>query len=259
MKHIIFFLLIVTYINIVRSQDSTIILADKARINLQYLKSYYLDTKDILISPVKWKPKNWLIAGSVVCASAILTTQDERIRDYFQSQRTETSDLITKHGFERFGSGVYTMPAMGLFYLHGLTFKNERSKKVALLGVKTYLLSGLIVTIPKFMINRHRPFHDTPPNANIWVGPSLKHWYWSMPSGHTTSIFAVVTIVASEYSDKIYIPIIAYTIAALTGLSRIHDDKHWASDVVAGAALGFGIAKLIYNRNNWKIKSFKKI
>jgi membrane-associated phospholipid phosphatase len=40
-----------------------------------------------------------------------------------------------------------------------------------------------------------------------------------------------------HYGWKIGVP--AYALAGLMGVSRIHQDKHWLSDVVAGAALGF--------------------
>ena len=42
-----------------------------------------------------------------------------------------------------------------------------------------------------------------------------------------------------EYRNKPFIPIIAYSIATLVGVSRITENKHWATDVLAGAALGY--------------------
>ncbi|MGE5087039.1 MAG: phosphatase PAP2 family protein [Bacillota bacterium] len=59
---------------------------------------------------------------------------------------------------------------------------------------------------------------------------------YAFPSGHTSSAFATATSLAYAYGWKAGVP--AYGMAVFTGLSRIADDKHWASDVVAGAALG---------------------
>lgn len=59
---------------------------------------------------------------------------------------------------------------------------------------------------------------------------------FSFPSGHTSASFSTATSLTYAYGWKAAIP--AYGLAALSGLSRIADDKHWASDVVAGAFLG---------------------
>lgn len=59
----------------------------------------------------------------------------------------------------------------------------------------------------------------------------------SFPSGHSSLAFATATALARE-TEAAWVPWVAYPIAALVGWSRVHDDKHWASDVVAGAALG---------------------
>ena len=40
-----------------------------------------------------------------------------------------------------------------------------------------------------------------------------------------------------------WVPWVAYPIASLVGWSRVQDDEHWASDVVAGAALGLWTAR----------------
>jgi membrane-associated phospholipid phosphatase len=67
--------------------------------------------------------------------------------------------------------------------------------------------------------------------------------YRSFPSGHTTTAFAFAATVASETqrwwpgSRWIIGPII-YGGASLTGVSRIYNNAHWASDVMAGAAIG---------------------
>ena len=63
----------------------------------------------------------------------------------------------------------------------------------------------------------------------------------SFPSGHTSSSFLAATIADDLYGSKIGVP--AYLLAGLTGLSRIHDNKHYLSDVIFGASLGIALGK----------------
>lgn len=224
-----------------------------------YLKSYLLDTRDIFIAPVQWSRGEALAAFSVAATGAVLFTQDKSIQAFFQRNRSVAGDNCTIYGMEPWGSGLYSMSTMALFYLHGLAFNNDRSTRTALLGLKTYIITGLVLRIPKQLAGRHRPHHDMPPDPKNWEGPvGYSSHFTSFPSGHTVSVFAVATIVASEYKNTPWVPLLSYTIATATGVSRMYDNKHWASDVFIGAAMGFAMGKLIYKRNNWRVKKSKK-
>ena len=74
----------------------------------------------------------------------------------------------------------------------------------------------------------------------------------SFPSGHTANAFFGATILAKEYSDKsILIPIGGYAVATLTGALRMANDRHWASDVLAGAGLGIISGEVAYIVYPW--------
>ena len=61
----------------------------------------------------------------------------------------------------------------------------------------------------------------------------------SFPSGHTSASFIAATVAHKLYGRQISSP--AFLLAGLTGISRIHDNKHYLSDVIFGAALGITI------------------
>ena len=250
-----FLIFIISYVNLSAQTDTT---TKITRINKQYFKTYITDTKDLLISPTKWNKKQLLGFGLFAGTSYLVYTQDLKIKDFTQNKRTTISDNISKYALEPIGSGLIPIPGIALLGLHGVIFKNNRSINTSLLLAKTYIITGVMVTIPKILINRHRPYHDNPPNPSIFEGPS-KHLYRSYPSGHTTSAFAVATIIASEYNDNLLIPITAYSLASLSGLSRISDNKHWASDVLGGAVFGWAMGKFLYkiNKKNVFISPYK--
>ncbi|MBF9220946.1 phosphatase PAP2 family protein [Hymenobacter ruricola] len=76
----------------------------------------------------------------------------------------------------------------------------------------------------------------------------------SFPSGHTAQAFLAASIVHTEFRDKSqWYGIGAYTIASSVAALRMINDKHWQSDVVAGAGFGILSAHLAYlsHRNRW--------
>lgn len=70
----------------------------------------------------------------------------------------------------------------------------------------------------------------------------------SFPSGHTANAFALATVAERHYGWKVGVP--AYALAGLMGVSRMNEDKHWLSDVVAGAALGLVVGRTVVRSNN---------
>ena len=59
----------------------------------------------------------------------------------------------------------------------------------------------------------------------------------SFPSSHTAQTFAVATVLADHYG--LGVGAVAYAAATAVGAARILQERHWGSDVVAGAALGW--------------------
>jgi membrane-associated phospholipid phosphatase len=51
------------------------------------------------------------------------------------------------------------------------------------------------------------------------------------------------------------VAVTTFSLATIVGISRIYDDKHWASDVFGGAVLGYAIGRLVYN-NHLKKSNF---
>lgn len=73
---------------------------------------------------------------------------------------------------------------------------------------------------------------------------SNKH---SFPSGHTATAFMTATMLTKEYGHKSpWVGIGAYSVASAMGLMRIADNKHWLSDVLAGAGIGILSTELGY-------------
>jgi membrane-associated phospholipid phosphatase len=133
-------------------------------------------------------------------------------------------------------------------YAAGRATNNDRLAAVGLHGTESLFLGAAIGTVMKDFFGRARPFVDTTgPNPDDWqLGRGWKRGnrYQSFPSGHSVAAFAAAGAVTAETSA--YWPGATYFIigpalyagAAAVGISRMYNNRHWASDVIMGAAIG---------------------
>ena len=121
----------------------------------------------------------------------------------------------------------------------------ERAADLAVHGTEAVVVGLGTSFALKSVLGRGRPYisADTNPR-NFQPGRGFKSAsYQSFPSGHSTAAFAAAAAVSAETSEwwprtRWVIGPIVYAGASLVGVSRMYDDKHWASDVVMGAAVG---------------------
>ncbi len=135
----------------------------------------------------------------------------------------------------------------------GFIFDNEKLRTTTALAFQSYATATLWSTLFKELSGRNRPANfdpNSPLNSSDFHGPFYKLPYSdnsSFPSGHTTLAFAAATVYAKEYKDIPLVPVISYSIATLIGFSRITENRHWATDVIAGGLLGFACGTQVVN------------
>lgn len=219
---------------------------DTVRFNKFYFKKYWTDSKAIVTSPAKWNERDWTKLGVFVAAEGGLMFADQSVKDFFQAYKTKDMDYVSKNFLEPFG-GNYSFLVMSGFLAHGLLAKNNRSVSTALLTLESFALSSLVTRIPKTLVGRQRPNNAAGDGPFAIKGPFKGA---SFPSGHTTAAFSVASVIATQYRDTKWVPVVAYTVASMVGLSRIYDNQHWLSDVVAGAAIGTFVGNLVSHRTS---------
>jgi membrane-associated phospholipid phosphatase len=220
------------------------LLASDAR--QQFTKPFHMHGKD-------WKR---LGAGALVIGGFALT--DESVQKFMLKLRDRNPWVHNVSEFVTNTGGPYEAITLGAITSYGILFKNEKLKTTGLLASQSYITSAAIQTILKLISGRQRPYVYHPDQVEVepkFHGPfhspfrdiNGKRLSSSFPSGHTTGAFAAATVFAMEYSDRPLVRIIAYSSASLIGLSRITENKHWVSDVLAGAALGLLSGRQVVN------------
>ena len=125
-----------------------------------------------------------------------------------------------------FGALAATYGASRLLHHEGLTASVTR------VGASVLVSSAAVLTL-KEGFGRPRPL-DSPGDSDDLMpfrGGA------SFPSGHTTLAFALATAVSHESHSR-WVPWVLYPLASAVAWSRVHEQEHWTSDVVAGAFLG---------------------
>jgi hypothetical protein len=144
-------------------------------------------------------------------ATAVAFNHDMQMRQNWENQQ-KMCESTSKLG-DYWGMGI----AQGAIALTQLVFDTENG-----VAMTEALLASTAVTYGiKFGSQRSRPGSDS---------------HNSFPSGHTQIAFASATALHMSYGFWKALPF--YSLGVFTGLSRIADNAHWLSDVVAGATVG---------------------
>lgn len=122
---------------------------------------------------------------------------------------------------QNFG-GIATASFVGGTVLVSRLTKSDRFRTFSYTLAQAYTTNYILTQGLKYATHRMRP-----------DGSSST----SFPSGHASQIFTIATVVSHYYGKNWGVPL--YALSVLVGVSRIEQGRHWPSDAVAGAALGY--------------------
>ena len=186
-----------------------------------------------------------ILAGGFAGLTFAMFPLDENIAR--QIRQDSTFNGFTQSsavGFETISSpGAYVIG--GGLYLYGRLAKKPNLTDFAWHGTEAVLVANIVTGFMKGTLGRARPFvsNDSNPRDFRFAGGFSTSDRQSFPSGHTTTAFAAAAAVTSEIrrlhpKALPYVATAMYGGATLVGLSRMYHNKHWASDVALGAAVG---------------------
>jgi undecaprenyl-diphosphatase len=142
------------------------------------------------------------------------------------------------------GSGVTLLVACAALAVLAWGCGRTRLCEAARLGALAFAYAGVVEFALKHLVGRPRPDAALAATAGL-LGPSWAPDVDSFPSGHATSVFAVAAIFGSYYP---WLRLPLFVLAGAIALGRVYLERHYLSDVVAGAAIGMVVAVWIYRR-----------
>lgn len=205
--------------------------------------------------------ENWQIIAYVGLTAHFLfgndyETQEEVLFDR-KYKHVGLSNVMAKVGdlYDRPGPMYATAGMFGLMYGFGKVFNNDKMVETTRLMGHSLIITGIYTTALKVLIGRARPYMKSGPHAYRPFNFKFDAHYMSMPSGHTSSAFALVTVLAKQYNSW-YVKVPAYTFASCVAMQRMNADKHWVSDLIIGGTLGYLIGSAVVARHNKKKTGF---
>ena len=198
------------------------------------------------------------LATGVIFAALLARRLDDHYAQRLQDSSTQANEKL--HTLATF---VRTTAAPGAFiigttmYATGRLTKEQHLAELGLHGTEALLLGEFAGGVLKGLIGRQRPY-VTPQNSHSFGflrGFGGGDQYRSFPSGHSLAAFAAAAAVSSETSgwwpnSRWIIGPVMFGGATLTAVSRMYDNKHWASDVIVGAGLGTFAGLKVVRYNN---------
>ena len=196
-------------------------------------------------APFFTKKDAWLAAG-FVAATVIMFPVDKHAAERLQDPGTQANRFL-----KDVSSRVEWIASPGAYYIGGTLYivgRVGKFDKVADLGwhgTEAVLFAQGVTYVLKGTAGRARPFLSNGTDPGVYHPMrGFGHGDWSsFPSGHTSTAFAAAAAVTNETtrwwprSEWVVGPLM-YAGATAVGLSRMYHNKHWASDVALGAAIG---------------------
>jgi membrane-associated phospholipid phosphatase len=207
------------------------------------LRLFADDTVYVFTAPTRWDAGDWLAAAGAGGFTVGTTAFDRSIRNSVQAHRSAGRDHFCRV-FEHLGSD-YSFVVLAGFEGYHLLADDRRSQAVFVDGLAASLIaSGFIAPVLKYSVGRERPSDTADPYR---FRPFTNHN--SFPSGHTTQAFAVAIVIASHYPVW-WVEALAFGSAGLVGYCRVEQNSHFTSDVVAGALIGWSVARSVVKHND---------
>ena len=195
-----------------------------------------LDQKQIWTSPFHMHKSDaplWIGFGA---ATAALIAVDHKSQNWLENSKGQVS---WSNHISNIGSSYTVLPTIAGFYAFGVFKDDPKARETGILGTEALLDSMIVVGVLKEVAGRNRP--DAPHDAGHFFDGGT-----SFPSGHAIQVWSVASVISYEYGHTKFVPIIADTLAAAVSVARFSAQRHYASDIVVGGAMGWFIGRYVW-------------
>ena len=208
-------------------------------VRLQSLpRNLFLDQKRIWSTPFHMTRAEWEWTVPLVFAGLGIVAKDTSIEKHVPTSPATVSHAVTASNA---GLAAFVGAGGGLFLLGHLAH-NDEQRETGLLSGEAAIDAFLDTEVFKYAAGRDRPF----------VGDGQGRFFeggGSFPSQHAAVSWAIASVIAHEYPGPLT-QLLAYGLAGGVSAARFAGQKHFASDVVIGSALGWYTGRQVFRSHS---------
>ena len=220
-------------------QDSGSQLSSQTVVDLKSLpKNLFRDQKDFWTAPLHMSKKQWEWTPPALVLGGLLIKADNNTESH-----APTSQNTVSHAATASNVGVAALSAAGAgLFLLGHMQKDDQKRETGILAGEAAIGVLADTEVFKYAAGRERPFTGSG-TGRFFVGGD------SFPSEHSSVSWAIASVIAHEYPGPLT-QLFAYGAAGGVSAARWAGHKHFASDVVIGAALGWYMGRQVYRAHS---------
>ncbi len=197
-------------------------------------RNLFVDQKNFWTGPLHMNEGQWQLAVPLVLAGAGLIAADTTIEKH-----APTSPTTISHASTASNAGVAALIGVGGgLFLWGSHIHDGQQRETGLLSGEAAIDAFIETEVFKYAAGRNRPY----------VGDGQGRFFEggnSFPSEHASVSWAIASVIAHEYPGPLT-KLLAYGLAGGVSAARFAGQKHFASDVVIGSALGWYTGRQVF-------------
>jgi len=222
------------------------------KLDMKYygIKQFSHETALFIETPGRWTKADWLRVGVVLAGTAAFMPFDQRITNMAVGNQHYLYSVSVVGG--RLYGEWYTIGTLtAAFAGYGILAHNNKAKRIAIELLQAGAYSELFTEVLKIGVGRYRPFNNLGPFVFHPFNIKFNNAFESMPSGHSTSAFALSTVMFRNAHSTFW-KIMVFVPAGFTLFARIYEIQHWSSDEFMGSAVGFATGMWVVNLHEGK-------
>ena len=198
------------------------------------------DTKLYFTAPARWDAKHWMYFGGTLLLIGAAHQADTSVRNHFATGYQAVPGYKDTHSTR---DAIPAAALVGGTWLYARIVGDQAGDIEAYSMLEAAGFSAVTTEALKFAGGRQRPNETS--DRDSWRKSGN-----SFPSLHASAAFAIGTVFAESGGEEYrwIRRIVGYGVASGIGYTRLHENVHWLSDVVTGAAIGIASARFVINR-----------